>query len=95
MKVIKLSDEDHTLLKAAHDACKDTEQALAQAHKNNKQAQATYSKVLNQLRLKYKMQGEPSDDQQFLVGYPVPEGEPVPQIPEPAEPIAPLPVEPR
>ena len=71
MKVIKLSDEDHTLLKAAHDACKDTEQALAQAHKNNKQAQATYSKVLNQLKLKHKLDSShaASDDQRFLIGY--------------------------
>jgi hypothetical protein len=70
MKVIKLSDEDHTLLAAAHTACKDTELALAYAHKNNKQAQATYSKTLDQLKLKYKLEGKASDDQQFLVGQP-------------------------
>ena len=93
MKVIKLSDEDHTLLVAAHAACDDAEQVLTEAHKNNKQVQATYTKVLDQLKRKYKLKGSASDDQQFLFGYTIPEGEPVPQIPEPAEPIAPLPVE--
>ena len=71
MIVVKLSDNDHTLLAAAHAACKDAEESLSQAHKNNKREQAIYSAVLEQLRLKYKMVGSPSDDHRFLIGRPL------------------------
>ena len=70
MKVVKLSDDDHTLLVAAHAACEDSEEALDKAHKNNKQVREAYHKVLDQLKLKYKLEGQASDDQQFLLGHP-------------------------
>ena len=80
MKVIKLSDDDHTLLAAAYAACEDTQLALHYAHKNNKQAQATYNKVLNQLKRKYELVGSASDDQQYLYGhYDKPAEEPAPE----------------
>ena len=71
MIVVKLSEDDHTLLAAAYAACEDTQLALTYAHKNNKQAQATYSKVLDQLKLKHKLDSrhDASDDQWFLIGY--------------------------
>jgi len=72
MIVIKLSDEDHALLAAANAACTDAGQALTEAHKNNKKAQAAYRKVLDQLKHKHKLDSshDASDDQQFLIGYP-------------------------
>ncbi len=69
MKVIKLADDDHALLKAAYAACEDAEKAMDQARENYyTHAMTAYSKVLGQLLHKHKLDGSASDDQQFLVG---------------------------
>ena len=43
MKIIKLADDDHTLLQAAFASVQDDELALDKAHKAKKLSQATYN----------------------------------------------------
>lgn len=74
MKVISLSKDDALVLQAAHSACQDAEAALDKAHKKLKSVKSDYSKLLNQLSEKHKLQeGAPSDDHCYLYGCPLPE----------------------
>lgn len=72
MKIVKLSDSDHTLLAAAAAKCAETEAALDEAFKLNKAAQTDHQKLLSQLMHKAKLQdGGASEDNRYLYGSPV------------------------
>lgn len=76
MKIIKLPDDDRTLLQAAYAAYQEASESLEKARRACRNAQATYEQLVGQLCAEHHLNGSASDDQHYLYGHPV---EPAPK----------------